>query len=225
MAKQKKKKAKKIVEESLLALIKEYDLSDQLSVDKVKEWVYKSGDVSTIDASRKYNKKVLSYFVDVSDIDEMNRILMVFVDAWNYFPHKSLQGRAPNEMVDELMKIEEESFKKHFQYAEENLDDYIEWTIEKVLPNYEKYLERASLSKEKVEESMGVASVFLEHCGRMGFFDFNKIHPSFFSDFPDVVEVRDVEKNIKMPKKNVKIYLKNFLDFLSIFYGIRIIEK
>ncbi len=224
MAKQKEKKTKKIVENNLLALIKEYDLSDQLSVDKVKEWVYESGDVTVIGASRKYNEKALSYFPDIADIDELNRVLTVFVDVWNYFPHKSLQCRAPSEMVDELKKMEKKRIEKHFKYAEEHLDEYLGWAVKDVLPNYEKYLKRGSFSKEKIEEGMGVASAFMEQCGRLGFFDFTAIHPGFFSDFPNIVEIRDTEKDVKIPKKDVVVHLKNFLDFLRIFYGIKVSE-
>ncbi len=224
MAKQRGKKTKKTVENNLRALIEEYDLSDQLSVDKVKEWVYESGDVSTIEASRKYNEKVLSYFPDIPNIDEINRVLMVFVDAWNYFPHKSLQARAPNEMVDELKKMEEKKTEEHFKYAEENLDEYLDWAGKNVLPNYEKHLKQGNLSEEEIEGAMGVASAFIEQCGRMGFFDFAAIHPGFFSDFPDMVEIQDTEKNVKIRKKDVETYLKDFLNFLRVFYGIKTSE-
>jgi hypothetical protein len=36
---------------------------------------------------------------DTGEGDELSNILDILTDAWNYFPHKSLGGKSPEEML------------------------------------------------------------------------------------------------------------------------------
>jgi hypothetical protein len=41
--------------------------------------------------------KMIAMF-DTGEGDELSNILDILTDAWNYFPHKSLGGKSPEEM-------------------------------------------------------------------------------------------------------------------------------
>lgn len=52
-------------------------------------------------ASRSYLEAMLTAFdTDVDDVDQS--LLQLFQDAWNFFPHRFLDGRCPAELFDEL---------------------------------------------------------------------------------------------------------------------------
>jgi hypothetical protein len=42
--------------------------------------------------------KMIAMF-DTGEGDELSNILDILTDAWNYFPHKSLGGKSPEEML------------------------------------------------------------------------------------------------------------------------------
>lgn len=91
---------KQTVEKQIEGLIEKYELQDQLSVEKVKEWIWnEEGD--PMQATKDYQMKFINYFTDkAEDIDEMNDIVEIIMNAWNHFPHKSLNGKAPAEMYN-----------------------------------------------------------------------------------------------------------------------------
>ena len=89
----------KIAEEKLQKLIEKYGLANKLTVEMVKGWVYNE-EGEPLKSVHKFQDKCLSYFTNASNADDLNEILEVFNDAWNYFPHKSLGGKSPNQMVE-----------------------------------------------------------------------------------------------------------------------------
>jgi hypothetical protein len=44
-------------------------------------------------------QKVIAMFDRGGDISELNNILELISDAWNYFPHKSINGLSPMEKL------------------------------------------------------------------------------------------------------------------------------
>ena len=88
----------KLAENKLQELINQYNLNEILTIDAVKDWIWREeGD----DAFNGFNEKILDHFKDVRDIDEFNRILQIFNEAWNYFPHKCLNGKSPMQTTTE----------------------------------------------------------------------------------------------------------------------------
>jgi uncharacterized protein with von Willebrand factor type A (vWA) domain len=86
------------VENKLQELINQYNLGKVLTVDVVKDLVWdEEGD----EAFDNFIQRTFGYFKGVKDINELNSILQVFNDAWNYFPHKSLNGKSPMQIVEE----------------------------------------------------------------------------------------------------------------------------
>lgn len=91
----------KSVEKDLQNLIDKYNLSEKLTLDKIKTLIYnEEGDRAYHD----YIESCIYFFSNVSDTNEIDEILQVFVNAWNSFPHKSLGGKSPYQMVEEYKK-------------------------------------------------------------------------------------------------------------------------
>ena len=49
------------------------------------------------------------YFADLATLfnasqDDLDALLPVIQDAWNYFPHRALQGRCPAEVMNDLVR-------------------------------------------------------------------------------------------------------------------------
>ncbi|MBU0705644.1 hypothetical protein KJ657_03990 [Patescibacteria group bacterium] len=88
------KKSLKQVENALNALFKKYKIQDKVDVETIKKWIWNAKGEG-IEPVNKYQKKCFQIFPEPEDIDEMNDILQVFVDAWNHFPHKELGRKAP----------------------------------------------------------------------------------------------------------------------------------
>ncbi|MGB2762741.1 MAG: hypothetical protein WBC21_04410 [Minisyncoccales bacterium] len=200
-----KKLTKKSIEEKLQKLINQYKLEEILSVEKIKDWIFNDYGDSVMDASNRFQKKFFHYFKDVRDID---KIFKITTDAWNVFPHKSLNNKSPKEMVleaiekDPSLKKQKSNKKPDFIVGGKKIlwDKYwamikkmeemqrpFKQQIEKeILPLYKKFLtQEKNLSKEIVEEYMKVADIFFERVLHVGFLSFEMIRPEFAKyEFP-----------------------------------------
>ncbi|MDD5071786.1 MAG: hypothetical protein PHQ42_03565 [Patescibacteria group bacterium] len=78
------------IENQLNELINSMDLS--VSFDEIKEMIYNEQDQGVL-------HEIVSKFDQGRGIDELNKILEVVNDAWNYFPHKCLNGLSPAEKI------------------------------------------------------------------------------------------------------------------------------
>lgn len=91
------------VEKALNTLFAKYHIQDKITVEEIKEWIWNASG-QAMEAINKYHKKCFQLMPEPKDIDEMNDIMQVFTDAWNYFPHKELGGKAPNDLMQEAIK-------------------------------------------------------------------------------------------------------------------------
>jgi len=87
------------VEQQLIDVIETHKLKKKLSVADVKAWVLnEKGDA--LQANREYMEKWMSLFaMDFGD-PRFKKVMDAFTDAWNYFPHKSLGGKSPRQMLE-----------------------------------------------------------------------------------------------------------------------------
>ena len=93
-------KNRKSIKNQLKTLIKEYHLEKELSVDLIIHWIAEENEPDAMKANYDYQNKWMKYFIQETDIDKFNEILEIFTDAWNYFPHKSLNGLSPIETIN-----------------------------------------------------------------------------------------------------------------------------
>lgn len=89
------------VEKALEAIIKKHALAPEVSVASIRKLVAKDTDGDAKKASNQFTNAVLTHLERVSDMNELNEALQVFMDAWNHFPHPVLGGKSPVEMMQE----------------------------------------------------------------------------------------------------------------------------
>lgn len=81
------------VESKIEELIKELNLQDEISLDRVKEIIYNEKD-----GNKECNYLISIFASKVTDINKANEAAQIVSDAWNTFPHKSLGGLSPQEV-------------------------------------------------------------------------------------------------------------------------------
>ncbi|MGB7958246.1 MAG: hypothetical protein WCF77_05430 [Minisyncoccia bacterium] len=82
-------KERREIEEYIVALLKK--VKSDFTFKDVTDAIYnetEQGDLT----------KMIAMF-DTGEGDELSNILDILTDAWNYFPHKSLGGKSPEEML------------------------------------------------------------------------------------------------------------------------------
>ena len=86
---------KKQIEEDIIEMLKETENS--FTLEHIKDVIYNEED------SDDY-QKIVAVFDNGGDISELNNILELVSNAWNYFPHKELGGLSPQEKLMEYEK-------------------------------------------------------------------------------------------------------------------------
>lgn len=81
---------KKEIEQELIELLKE--TKSVFTLDHVKDVIYHEEENDDM-------MKVVAMFDRGGDFSELSYILELTNDAWNYFPHKCLNGLSPMEMI------------------------------------------------------------------------------------------------------------------------------
>lgn len=215
----------KEVEKKLKEVIDQYNLSPKISVSKVKEWV--GSEVGESDPKKAFEKYVATWsghLPQIKDLEEMNQVFKTFIDAWNYFPHKSLNNKAPVELKNktieaELLPKRKKSTQPTPSNASEALameflkevfkkqEPFIEWVYDEVLPQYDEYLTHAYTTPKVRGRHMAVATIFLDRAIRLGFEDYEEIPRRFMGDifprfweetiFPEPLTKRQVVKSLQ----------------------------
>jgi len=83
-------KRRKEIERELLELLEETE--SNFSLQNVKDTILYEEDSDDM-------QKVIAMFDRGGDISELENTLELVSDAWNYFPHKSLNGLSPMEKL------------------------------------------------------------------------------------------------------------------------------
>ena len=81
---------RKEIEKELLELLEE--TKSDFGLDDIKEIIYNEDGQDDL-------TKVIAMFDCGQGLAEMNEILEIINDAWNYFPHKYLDGLCPMEKI------------------------------------------------------------------------------------------------------------------------------
>ncbi|MBU2219641.1 hypothetical protein KJ665_00675 [Patescibacteria group bacterium] len=83
-------KKREEIEGEFLRLLKK--ISSPFSVEHIKDIIYYEKDNDDL-------TKIISIFDRGGDVKELDQILEIVNDAWNYFPHKSLDGLCPMDKI------------------------------------------------------------------------------------------------------------------------------
>ncbi len=228
----------KTTEKNLQNLLDEYKLSGKITVEIVKEWVWNADGESAMEASHKFQKKWMKYFSRVKNIKELNRILQIFVGAWNYFPHKALGGKSPNEKVQEALKKNPELANKNrklpdfvvggrkmawneywtmIKEMEKQQTPFKAWADEDLMPKYEKFLGQ-TVGKNTAKKHKMIARIFFERVLQIGFIEFEMIRKDFIQkEFPHWWQTHVVLSDLS--EKEVLSSLKKLFQFIALVYN------
>ena len=83
-------KTRKEIEKKLKELLKQ--TKSDFSLEDIKEIIYNEKDQNDL-------AKIIEMFDNGQNIDDLNSVLAIVNDAWNYFPHKCLEGLSPAEKL------------------------------------------------------------------------------------------------------------------------------
>lgn len=189
------------VEQRLERLIAKHKAKG-ISVAEVKRRIYETGGDDVMAASNRFLKWWTGCFRR-SGKEDIEKLLQIFQDAWNAFPHQSLAGKSPQQVVQEEME-------KHPELARNSIDEhempkvivggvemewkehqamlrrmeklqkpFKHWTEERALPAYRKFLQTKYKTKRSIEKHYDVADHFLHRSLHVGFLDFEEIRPAF----------------------------------------------
>jgi len=236
-----KKDDPKTVERRLKALFKKYGVSKKITVSAVKKWIYNERD-KKLENFNLLQKKFLSFFPKTKNIDKLNEILQNFTAAWNAFPHKTLHGKSPNEIVKKKLENHQNLKKKDDAKMPEIIvggskmqwDEYWEmiremeklqipfknWIEKEVLPKYKKYLQSTTSQSEKARH-YEVADIFFDRVRHLGFLELAQIRKEFIQrEFPHWWQTHILDSDLS--EQRVRISLKNLFEFLELVYEIQI---
>ena len=82
------------IENEIIKLIKESNLEDKISLDEVKEII-----LNEKDGNKEFNYLISMFVSRTHDINKANEVAQIISEAWNTFPHKSLGGLSPQEVI------------------------------------------------------------------------------------------------------------------------------
>jgi hypothetical protein len=230
-------KTSKSIEKNLQKVLDRYRLSQRLTVEMVKNWVFYDDGDSALDASNRFQKKWFKYFVKVKNIDELNDIMQVFVDAWNTFPHKSLGGKSPSQIMYKALKRDAD-FKNKSQKMPDVIvggqkmswDEYWamirvmekvqipfkNWVAKDLLPKYRQFLQ-ADLGIKAMKKHMEVADIFFERAMHLGFIEFDQLRKNFVQEeFPKWWQTHVLMSGLS--EKEVLSSLQKLFQFISFEY-------
>lgn len=94
-------KKRKEIEDAIAKLLKETE--SEFRLEDIKSAIYNENDVNDLN-------RIIFSFDKGQNIDELNRIIQIINDAWNYFPHQCLKGFCPFEKVLEVQKKQGREF-------------------------------------------------------------------------------------------------------------------
>ena len=226
-------------EKRVTDLLKKHGIT-KVEITDIKKWIWNATGPGG-EASRKYQKKCLNLFPPTDDINKLNDLLQVFVDAWNFFPHKELKGRSPHDLITEEMakhpptsknknampkmiiggrEMEWDEFHAMIAEMEKVQKPFKKWIEKDALPKYKKYLEQVVKTKKTCECHYNVADIFFERVLHVGFVDLESIRPEFIrSEFPHWWPSHVMYS--KLNPLEVKKSLDLLFVFIAVIYGIK----
>jgi len=235
-------KNKKEVEKELQNLIDRYHLNEKLTVEVIKNWVFEEKGKTVSESVHRFQKRALDYFKDLKDVDELNEVLGIITDAWNYFPHESLGGKSPSQIVKEGSKIHPErkksrqmpdvvvggrkmswdNYSKMIKKMEELQKPFRRWVDKDALPNYRNYLEKGkNLPQQILEKNYKVADVFFDRAMWVGFLNFEEIRAEFAKyEFPRWWQAHVMGNDLD--ENEIWSSLKILFGFLAEKYGMNV---
>lgn len=188
------------VEQRLAELIAKHK-AKHISVPEIKRKIFESDSDDSMTALNRFLKWWSGCFRGVEN-DDFEKLLQTFQDAWNSFPHSSLAGKSPQQVLQEEMKKHPEvmetnarnpmpdvtvggvtmpwdDYQNMIKQMEKQQKPFKRWIEKTALLAYKKYLETRHKTQKTVEKHYDVADYFFHRALHVGFLDYEKIRPAF----------------------------------------------
>lgn len=82
------------LEKKIEKLVKKLNLQDEISLKEFKEIIYNEKE-----GNKEFNYLISIFVSKIPDLNRANEIAQIISEAWNTFPHKSLGGLAPQDVI------------------------------------------------------------------------------------------------------------------------------
>lgn len=82
------------LEKKIEELIEELNLQNEINLEEVKEIIFNEKD-----GNKEFNHLISIFVSKVPDINRANEVAQIISEAWNTFPHKSLGGLSPADII------------------------------------------------------------------------------------------------------------------------------
>jgi len=231
-------KTSKQVEEELQQLFEKYKLTKKLSVKVIKDWIYNSKNTNVMEAVNLYQKKFLAYFKKAYETDGFDEILQICMDAWNYFPHKALDGKSPQQMSEEIYgnepkneqdqampkiivggrQMEWDDYWSMIKEMEHLQAPFKNWLEKDFKPKYKKFLHQ-KYKKKTIEKHFQVAEFFFDRVLHLGFLELEQIRKNFIQkEFPRWWQTHVLMDSLT--EKEVVSSLRKLFEFIELVYDI-----
>ena len=92
------------LEQEITAMLEE--VGSEFSLQDVTDAIYNETEEDDMTG-------IIAMFDRGGDASELSNILELITDAWNYFPHKLLNGRSPAEILAQNQRSGEDEFNNH----------------------------------------------------------------------------------------------------------------
>lgn len=236
------KKDTKTIEENLRKIFIKYGVEGKITVEDVKSYIYNSRG-KAMSAVNRYNKHFFDYFIEAQknlSADQLNEILQVFVEAWNNFSHKSLGGKSPEKMAEEIYggpveppdlksrqmpkvrvgnrEMSWEDYEKMLKEMEKVQKPFKKWINKEALPRYKKYLFQ-TYKGSAADKHLEIAGFFFDRALHLGFVNMEAIHSLYVQkDFPIWFQTHVLGMNVKPDE--IRVSLGMLFNFLELSYKI-----
>ncbi|OGY99274.1 MAG: hypothetical protein A2945_04860 [Candidatus Liptonbacteria bacterium RIFCSPLOWO2_01_FULL_52_25] len=227
------------VEKELQALLDKHRLSDKLSVGQIKQWILSERNEesdSPVSASNAFQKRCMKYFSRVKSHDEFFVVTQALINAWNYFPHQSLGGKSPWQMVQKEMNKHPELKRKSRSHEmpvvvvgghtmkwkeyeamlremERVQAPFKHWIEHETLPEYRRHLS-SKVAERIAKKHIYVAELFFDRVLHVGFVTLDTIRPDFIQkEFPRWWQTHVMMSSLT--EKEVLSSLKNLFLFIG----------
>lgn len=232
------------IEKKLQALLTKYKLESKLTVPKIKSWIFHADEPSAKEAHTTYQAKWMQYFRRIKNIDELNDVMQIFVDAWNYFPHKALGNKSPQQMIEEYRASasphdratqgtmprvrvggREMSFKEYQSMLiemERAQKPFKQWVENDLLKRYKTFLEQQYKTKT-VAKHIGVAQMFFDRVLHVGFVSLGHIRADFIQkEFPRWWQTHVMFNSLQ--EKEILSSLRQLFMFIGPVYEVDLVQ-
>lgn len=221
------------IEQQIEKLIKKHKIDNKLSVSEVKKWVFEADGATPLEAAGSFHQKVLEHFKKVKSAKERKEVMETFQNAWDFWPHKNLGNKSPQQVFLEKLNQEKQAQGKNEmalgdflqellvskEAVLEKLQRHFKYTSKaKILPAYKEYLQ-GNYSIQTADKHFKVANLLIQKALWAGFIKYEDLRDDFI--YGEFVTWWLNSSTVPILDENELIHsIDKFLKFTLDFFGL-----